>query len=339
MDDVVREVLAGEEAWFVGGAVRDELLGRPFLDVDVVCRDPKRAARAHARLSGGFPFALSERHTSWRVVLSGDRTVDFTPVHGTIESDLARRDFTIDAIARAVEDGAYVDPSGGREDAELRLLRAVSETVFQDDPLRLLRAVRLEGELGFRLAPLTEELLRGEAELVKTAAGERVVAELERLSADGYRRLDELGLLAPLGGALDERLDALDSPRFRLVAAFGAGVQRLPVPVETRRYARALLAAERPEDGSRRSLHRFRRRTEPWALDALAFVGAPELAPGVEDARAADPDEPLLRGDELGLEPGPEVGRMLERIAEERAAGTVSTREDALKLVRREAQT
>jgi len=130
MDELAREVLSGEEAWFVGGAVRDELLGRRVVDVDVVCRDPAAAARAYARRAGGFPFALSEQHSSWRVVLDRGRTVDFTPVHGSIESDLARRDFTVNAIAVPVAGGEPVDPSGGREDLQLRLLRAVSETIL-----------------------------------------------------------------------------------------------------------------------------------------------------------------------------------------------------------------
>jgi tRNA nucleotidyltransferase/poly(A) polymerase len=338
MDEIVREVLPGDDAWFVGGAVRDELLGRRVLDVDVVCRDPAAAARAYAKRAGGFPFALSERHSSWRVVLDRGRTVDFTPVHGTIDSDLARRDFTVNAIAIPVAGGDYVDPSGGREDLQLRLLRAVSESVFTDDPLRLLRAVRLEEELGFRLAPLTEELVRSQAELVANAAGERVLAELEHLGAKGYRRLDDLGLLTPLGAELDDRLDAVDSPRYRLVTVFRDNVRRLPISTETRRYARALLAAEPPADGTARSIRRFRRATEPWAVDALAYVGATELAQAVERARDGDFDEPLLRGDELGVPPGPEVGRLLERIAEERAVGTISTREEALDLVRREAE-
>ena len=97
-----------------------------------------------------------------------------------------------------------------------------------------------------------------------------------------------------------------------------------------------LLGAERPPDRSARSIHRFRRATEPWAIDALAFVGAPELAPLVESARAGDFDEPLVRGDELGIPPGPEVGRLLAQIAEERAVGTISTHEEALDLVKRE---
>jgi tRNA nucleotidyltransferase/poly(A) polymerase len=337
MDELVREVLGGEEAWFVGGAVRDELLGRPIVDVDVVCREPERAARAYADRAGGAPFPLSAAHESWRVVLDDRRTMDFTPVHGSIESDLARRDFTINAIAVPVVGGAPVDPSGGREDLELRLVRAVSESVFEDDPLRLVRAVRLECELGFRLAPLTEELVRAQAALVERAAGERVLAELERLDAGGYRRLDELGLLAHLGGTFDERLGRFDSPAYRLVAAFGPGVRKLPISNELKRYARALLHAERPVNRSARAIHRFRRATEPWALDALAFVGAQELARDVETARANDPDEPLLHGDELGLPEGPEVGRLLALIEEERAVGTISTREEALELVRREA--
>ena len=336
MDDLLREVLQDEEAWLVGGAVRDELLGRRVVDVDVVCRVPERAARAYAQWSEGAPFPLSTAHGSWRVVLDDDRTVDFTAVHGTIESDLARRDFTINAIAVPVRGGEPVDPSGGREDLELRLVRAVSESVFEDDPLRLLRAVRLERELGFRLAPLTEDLLRRQARLVSGAAGERVLAELERLDADGFWRLHELGLLEPLGGRLDDRLDRLDSPRYRLVAVFGENIRSLPISNDLKRYAGALLRAEPPANRSAREIHRFRRVTEPWALDALAFVGAPQFVGDVEGARAADPAAPLLRGDEFGLPPGPEVGRILALIEEERAVGTISTREEALELARRE---
>lgn len=336
MDELVLEVLSDEEAWFVGGAVRDQLLGRAIVDVDVVCAKPEQAARAYAERSGGAPFPLSNEHESWRVVLEDSRTVDFTPVHGSIQSDLARRDFTVNAIAVPVGGGDPVDPSGGREDLELRLIRAVSESIFEDDPLRLVRAVRLERELGFRMARLTEELVRSQAELVERAAGERVLAELERLDADGYRRLEELGLLARLGGGVDERLAGFDSPAYRLVAAFGEHVRELPVSNELKRYARVLLAADRPANRSAREIHRFRRATEPWSLDALAFVGASELAPEVASARANDSAEPLLRGDELGVPEGPEVGRLLAMIEEERAVGTISTREQALELVRRE---
>lgn len=338
MDELVSELLGGEEAWIVGGAIRDELLGRPVLDLDVACREPERAARRYAKRSGGAPFQLSERHGAWRVALETGRTVDFTPLPEGIEADLATRDFALNAIAVPVAGGVPVDPYGGRADIEARAIRAVSDTVFADDPLRLLRAVRLEEELDFRLDGHTEELVRAHAERVGEPAGERILAELYRLSPAGYRRLDELGLLVHLGGSLAGPLDALDDPGFRLVAVFREWLRRFPISNDLARYATTLLRAEAPADGGARAIHRFRRATEPWALDALAFLGVPELGPAVEVARLADPTEPLARGDELGLAPGPEIGRILALIEEEHACGTISTREEALALARREAR-
>jgi hypothetical protein len=335
MDDGVREVLAGEEAWIVGGAIRDELLGRPVLDLDVACRDPRDAAHRYARRVRGAAFPLSERHGAWRVAVDGtERTVDFTPLPNGIEADLATRDFTFNAIAVPVEGGERCDPHGGEADLERGFVRAVSSTIFQDDPLRLLRAVRLEDELGLALDGETEALLRRSTGLVTRAAGERILVELRRLSPVGYRRLAEVGLLAELGGVLDERLEALDDPDFRLVAVLRERLADLPISNDLRRYSNVLLRARRPADASPRSIHRLRRDTEPWALDALAFVGAAELTGVVEAARRADPAEPLVRGDELGLQPGPEIGRILAVIDEERAAGTIATREEALELAR-----
>jgi tRNA nucleotidyltransferase/poly(A) polymerase len=336
MRELVDELFAGEEAWVVGGAVRDQALGRPVVDLDVALREPQAAARAYAKRSGGAPFPLSERHGAWRVALDGGRTVDFTPLPASIEDDLASRDFGINAIAERVGGTETVDPYDGRGDLAAGRIRAVADTVFQDDPLRLLRAVRLEDELGFRMTRETEELVRRDASLVTGPAGERVVAELWKLSPDGFRRLDELGLLEPLGGELDERLGRWNSPGYRLVAVFGERLRRLPVSNDLRRLASALLRAERPEPDAR-SIHRFRRATEPWALEALAFVGASDLADVVEEARHNDPPEPLLRGDELGLPPGPEIGRLLAEIDEERAAGTIATKEEALDYARRRA--
>jgi tRNA nucleotidyltransferase/poly(A) polymerase len=333
----VEEVLRGEEAWIVGGAIRDELLGRELVDLDVACREPETAARAFARGGGGSPFPLSDRWGAWRVALDDGRTVDFTLLRDGIEDDLATRDFTVNAMAASVGSGELVDPFGGRRDLEARTLRAVSPTIFEDDPLRLLRAVRLEEELGFRLDPETEALLREHAGRVTEPAGERILGELDRLSAAGYRRLEALGLLAPLGGEVGERLDRADTPELRLVAALGVNVERLPISNQFRRFARTLLGAEPPADGSPRAIHRFRRATEPWSLEALRFLGDDEHAAAVESARAEQPAEPLVRGDELGLPPGPLIGAILREIEEERAAGTVTTREEALELARRRA--
>lgn len=339
MDERIRSAVGGGPAWVVGGAIRDELLGRDVVDVDVACGEPELAARVYGRLAGGAVFPLSETHGAWRVALRNGRTVDFTPLQGeSIEEDLRTRDFTVNAIARPVGSSEPVDPLGGRGDLEARRLRAVSGSIFEDDPLRLLRAVRLEDELGLRLDEETERLVRASAADVARPAGERILGELERLSPRGFRRLDELGLLAPLGGS-PTRLDAVDlvdSPGFLLVVIFGEELERFPISNDLKRFARTLLRAERPADDSPRQIHRFRRRTEPWALSALAFLGASDLYEPLRAARATEPAEPLLRGDELGIPPGPEVGRLLELVEEERAAGTISRREEALALVERE---
>jgi hypothetical protein len=334
MDERVREVVEGE-AWIVGGAVRDERLGRPVIDLDVACADPRETAVRYARRFGGAAFPLSEKHGAWRVAATEDEpTVDFTPLPDGIDADLESRDFTFNAMAIRVGSGELLDPFGGRADLDAGVVRAVTDDVFTDDPLRLLRAVRFEDELGFRMDEHTEELVRASVSLVTRPAGERILAELTRLSAAGYGRLDEVGLLEPLGGELDGRVDAFDHPDFRLVAVFRERLGRYPISNRLRRYASTLLRARAPDDSSPRAIHRFRRETEPWALEALAFVGRPELTEAVEAARRADPAEPLVRGDELGLAPGPEIGRILAAIDEERAAGTISTRGEALALAR-----
>ncbi len=339
MDERIRTAVAGVEAYVVGGAVRDELLGRPVVDIDVATPDPEVAARIYTGLAKGALFPLSERHGAWRVAFPDGTTVDFTPLRGTVEEDLRSRDFTINAIAVPVAGGERIDPLGGIPDLEAQILRAVSDAIVTDDPLRLLRAVRLEDELGFALDAHTEELVRERADLVASPAGERILGELERLSPEGFRRAEELGLLTPLGGSLERlgEVDLVDSPGFLLVVVLGENLSRLPISNELARFARVLLEATRPADDSPREIHRFRRSTEPWALSALAFQGATDLYEAVRSARVADPSTPLLRGEDilaLGVEPGPRVGELLELVAEERAAGTISSREEALALVR-----
>src|SRR5439155_516220 len=124
---------------------------------------------------------------------------------------------------------------------------------------------------------------------------------------DGFRRLDELGLLEPLGGSLTsiERAGAAGYPDYDLVVVFGENLLKLPISNETRRFARTLLRAEPPAIDSPRAIHRFRRATEPWALEALAFLGARGFDDAVIRAREADPKKPLVRGGELELPPGP----------------------------------
>src|SRR3954452_15741818 len=130
MDSRIRTAVAGVEAYVAGGAVRNELLGRQVVDVDVATPYPEVAARIYAGLSKGAVFPLSERHGAWRVALKDGATVDFTPLTGSIEKDLHTRDFTINAIARPVAGGEEIDPLEGRADLGTRTLRAVGENVF-----------------------------------------------------------------------------------------------------------------------------------------------------------------------------------------------------------------
>jgi putative nucleotidyltransferase with HDIG domain len=194
---------ADERAWIVGGAVRDAILGRPVVDVDLAASaDSRRLARRIAAAAGGPAFELSAEFGTWRA-LAGDRSwhVDVTRMRGeSIEEDLTQRDFTANAIAVAAADpgGAPIDPTGGVDAIEGRVLRAVSELSFADDPLRILRAARLAAELGFEIDPSTLELARAEANRASEPAGERQLAELRGLIA-GPDPVRGLGLLDALG--------------------------------------------------------------------------------------------------------------------------------------------
>ncbi len=198
--EAVRALAPVPDAWLVGGSVRDLLLGRDVVDVDlVVADDPAAAARSLARTAGGAPFPLSDRHGAWRVVRDG-HTVDISRSHGPVADDLGRRDFTINAMAVPLAGGDVIDPHGGRVDLEAGRLRAVSEQVFADDPLRLLRLARLAHELGFTVDPEAERLARRDAHLADRPSGERVLTEIRRLLEpdhpdEGIRLLDRLGVL------------------------------------------------------------------------------------------------------------------------------------------------
>jgi putative nucleotidyltransferase with HDIG domain len=197
----IRSDVASDDGWVVGGVVRDVLLGRETNDWDVIVPDdPAGAARRFAASRGGAAFSLSDRHGAWRVVQAG-RTVDFTLVAGTLDEDLRRRDFTINAVAVSLADGVVHDPLGGVSDITQRVVRRASDAVFQDDPLRLLRLVRLAVDLDMTIEPATATLAKRDAPLATRAAGERQYAELHRLlnAPDAVNALllaDRLGLLA-----------------------------------------------------------------------------------------------------------------------------------------------
>jgi len=212
---VARQALAGTQAWLVGGAVRDRLLGRATDDVDLaVAGDVEAAARTLARAARAAVFSLSEDFGAWRVVARGGAwQADLSPLYGeTIEQDLAKRDFTLNAIAEPLSGGDPVDPTGGREDLAAGRLRMVSPAAFDADPLRVLRLPRFACELGLAAEPATVAAAAERAAGLARVAAERVFAEMKRIVASPD----------PLAGIeLMERVGAVDAVLPELAALAG----------------------------------------------------------------------------------------------------------------------
>jgi poly(A) polymerase len=232
------------DAWVVGGAVRDELLGRRVTDVDIaVAGDPEAAARELAERVRGPVFSLSEAFGAWRVVdRRGERIYDFAPLQGeTIEDDLRKRDFTVNAMARPRDSDELIDPLGGRADLEARRLRVIGPEAYQDDPLRPLRLARFAAELGFEPDEETARLTAAAAPRVAEASGERVFAELRRLvlapgAVTGLALADRLGLLRAVLPELSDLHD-VDQSHFHHTDVYGHTLEVLERLVELEREA------------------------------------------------------------------------------------------------------
>jgi tRNA nucleotidyltransferase (CCA-adding enzyme) len=210
------------QVYLVGGAVRDALLGLAVKEKDwvVVGGTREELLRRNFREVGrDFPVFLHpethEEHALARLerkVSPGYRgfTVEFGP-NVTLEEDLARRDLTINAMARAA-DGTLIDPFGGRQDLDARVLRHVSPA-FAEDPVRILRVARFAARfapLGFRVAPETLALMRAMVERreVDALVAERVWQETEKAlrepkAAEFFRVLRECGALQPIYPEID----------------------------------------------------------------------------------------------------------------------------------------
>jgi poly(A) polymerase len=205
------------KCYVVGGFVRDGLLGRTNHDIDVaVAGDAMEAATLVAEALGTRMIPLDEANQVARIVLveAGHRWhVDFAGLRGSIDQDLHYRDFTINAIAidladtgEGLEQAPIIDPLGGRLDLSKRIVRAAGPVCFQDDPARLLRAVRFATTLDFTIDQETEDLMRRDHGLVATVAAERVRDELWHIleSPGTYHALRHLGQLGLLGQIMPE---------------------------------------------------------------------------------------------------------------------------------------
>ncbi|MSX02410.1 MAG: HD domain-containing protein [Actinobacteria bacterium] len=205
--EMVRDALAGDEVWLVGGVVRDRILGRSpggRVDIDLVTAgDAGQAARKIAeRVDRGVAvFPLSDEFGSWRVSgADGSWQVDCTPIQGgSLEQDLLARDLTVNAIAERLDGGSLIDPSGGVSDLERRTLRMPGPNVFEADPLRAVRLARFTVQLGFEPDASAVAAARKAAAGLDLVAGERIYSEFNAIlaSADpvgGIRMLDDCGV-------------------------------------------------------------------------------------------------------------------------------------------------
>ena len=196
------------DAALVGGAVRDAILRRASADVDIAVPSGAIAlARRSAERLGGTCVVLDAERGAARVVSGAGLTLDVTDFRApTLEADLAARDFTVDALAVALGPliargrARIVDPTGGVADLKARRLRPAGRGVLEDDPLRTLRAVRLEATLGLRLTPTAARAVRSAAPRLARVAAERVRDELLMITAlpdtaRALRRADALGVL------------------------------------------------------------------------------------------------------------------------------------------------
>jgi putative nucleotidyltransferase with HDIG domain len=194
-------------SWAAGGFVRDHLLGRAPRDIDLTTDGPPvELGRELAGEIGAAFVIMDEARGHVRLVLPGDGRIDLTPLRAdAIDADLRLRDFTVDAMAVQLTPvtatmGELLDPTGGRNDLRDGLIRMTGQAALADDPLRLLRGVRLCAELDFGLEEETRSRISAGAAEINTVAPERLRDELARImatdrAAAGLRLMDELGLL------------------------------------------------------------------------------------------------------------------------------------------------
>ena len=166
--------------YLIGGSVRDHILNRPANDHDfAVLGNARTFAEAVARQIGARMIEIGKGDkTAYRVV-SGREVLDFSPIKGkSIEDDLKRRDFTINALAYDLQAERLIDPLRALDDIESRTIRLISQDAALADPLRMLRAFRLAAVLGFRITPETLSVINKQGALITTSAKERIGAEI-----------------------------------------------------------------------------------------------------------------------------------------------------------------
>ena len=343
--EALRSLAQKVPAYLVGGVVRDLLLARPRLDIDVVIEGDV-AALADAP---GFVLESGGRFLTGKLSLGGaeidiaQARAETYPQPGalpevtpaTINQDLARRDFTVNAMAIPLAGNAeLIDPHGGLDDLRAGTVRVLHDRSFIDDPTRALRAARYAARFDLELEPRTEKLLR--AADLSTVSDDRVQGELRRIAAEpdpakAVSLIVEWGILPSIDPAAPERVASVvelaSGPPWagwsdRELAVMLAIVRPLP-------QIRELVAAtpERPSDAFRLA--------EPW--DPSQLLVARALGADWLDRYAAELRHVRLEitGDDLigeGIPEGPAIGDALKAALSGKLDGEVSGRNEELRV-------
>jgi len=170
-------------AYIVGGSIRDIILGRFPFDYDIaVFGNPEKFAKKIAVKKSDHIIGLGKKDHKIIRVISDNKIFDISSANGqTIEDDLLKRDFTINAMACSLSSGRIIDCAGGMKDIADKKIRMVSDTAFEKDPVRLIRAYRIGASLNFEIERNTVSFIRKNAKLIKNSAGERIRSEFLKI--------------------------------------------------------------------------------------------------------------------------------------------------------------
>ena len=377
----------GIELYLVGGTVRDVLVGAPLTDVDIMAStNPERLiesirgrGEANVRKASAFgTWSLTVRGVDVDLATARRETYERpgalpTVFPGTVEDDLARRDFTINAMAISLSGnswGTLLDPHNGVTDLERGVLRVLHDRSFEDDATRILRAVRYACRLDFRVEERTAMLLEHSLPYLSAISPDRVRHEIERIFREPRATVmiemaGRLGVLAAIHPRLRPNpmtLRAIDSDPQNHARRDGlllgslvqsiadddvdSIVERLNLNADWARLVRDVAAVRErlpeleDENTTRSRVYRLLHGLHPHAVESCAMVGnnpimAAWLHLYLDELRHV---RPLLNGADLmamGAREGPEVGLLLTELLDARLDGIVLSLEDEEAMARR----